>query len=83
MLVTIMRDPTTRRSERIAACAILFDRAAGKPHASSSVNVSAAMVSLPVGWAQMGNADRTAWADHLRQRALSGAVGLLDVGDDE
>lgn len=83
-LLAIARDPQTLRRERILAWSILLDRAAGKPHQSSSVNLAATAIALPAGWELMSNADRLAWADGLRQRALSGApIGLLDDGPDE
>lgn len=82
--LAIATNPQARNSDRLAALAILFDRSLGKPHASSSVAVTAAAISLPAGWESMSNSERLGWADNLRSRALAGAtVGLLDVGDDE
>ena len=83
VLVGILRDPQTRRSDRINAATLLLDRVFGKPHASSSVAVTASAISLPPGFDQMSNAERLAWADALRQRALAGTAGLLDVGGGE
>jgi hypothetical protein len=81
--LSIASNPLARTSDRLAALSLLFDRGLGKPTATSNVNLTASAVALPAGWDAMTTAERLAWVDGLRQRALTGGTGLLGAGDDD